>query len=82
MNLCGVRSGKRTVGLSCSPVVGVVPMISFLMKTTKKGNRKFWYLSETDTFCTIAVFSLYGEYVVRFFLPNGVFLPCDHGLDF
>ena len=25
--------------------------------------------------------SLYGEYVVRSFLPNGVFLPCDHGLD-
>ena len=34
-------------------------------------------------FCTIAAFSLYGEYVVRPFLPNnGVFLPCDHGLDF
>ena len=34
------------------------------------------------TFCAIAVFSLYGEYVVRSFLPNGVFLPCDHRLDF
>ena len=33
-------------------------------------------------FCTIAAFSLYGEYVVRSFLPNGVSLPCDHGLDF
>ena len=33
-------------------------------------------------FCTISVFSLYGEYVVRSFLPVGVFLPCDHGLDF
>ena len=34
-------------------------------------------------FCTIvASFSLYGDYVVRFPLPNGVFLPCDHGLDF
>ena len=33
-------------------------------------------------FCTIAIFSLYGEYVVRSFLPDGVFLPCDHGLDF
>ena len=34
-------------------------------------------------FCTIADFSLNGEYVVRSFLPNnGVFLPCDHGLDF
>ena len=33
-------------------------------------------------FCTIAAFSLYGEYVVRSFLPNDVFLPCDHGLDF
>ena len=28
------------------------------------------------------VLSLYGEYVVaRFLLPDGVFLPCDHGLD-
>ena len=33
-------------------------------------------------FWTIAVFSLYGEYVGRFFLPDGVFLPFDHGLDF
>ena len=34
-------------------------------------------------FWTTAVFSLYGEYVVRSFLPNnGVFLPCNHGLDF
>ena len=33
-------------------------------------------------FCTISAFSLYGEYVVRSFLPNSVFLPCDHGLDF
>ena len=27
-------------------------------------------------------FSLCREYVVRSFLPDGVFLPCDHGLDF
>ena len=33
-------------------------------------------------FCTIAVFSLYGEYIVRSFLPDGLFLTCDHGLDF
>ena len=33
-------------------------------------------------FCIIAVSSSYGEYVVRFFLPDGVFLPCDHELDF
>ena len=33
-------------------------------------------------FCTIAVFSLTGEYIARSFLPDGVFLPCDHGLDF
>ena len=34
--------------------------------------------------CTIiiTVLSLHGEYVVRFFLPDGVFLPFDHGLDF
>ena len=29
-----------------------------------------------------SAFSLYGEYGVRSFLPDGVFLPCDHGLDF
>ena len=34
----------------------------------------------SEYFCTIAVFSSYGEYVVPFFsLPAGVFLPCDHG---
>ena len=34
-------------------------------------------------FCTIAVFSLFGKYVVvRSFLPDGVSLPCHHGLDF
>ena len=27
-------------------------------------------------------FSLYGEYIVRFSLPESIFLPCDHGLDF
>ena len=32
-------------------------------------------------FCTIDV-SLYGKYVVRSFLPDGVFLRCDHGLFF
>ena len=31
--------------------------------------------------CTLAVFSLYREYVVRFCLPDGNFLPCDKGLD-
>ena len=38
-----------------------------------------------EYFRTIAVFSLYGEYVVptlvRFSLPDGVFLSCDHRLD-
>ena len=33
-------------------------------------------------FCTISAFSLYGKYVVRSFLPKGISLPCDHGLDF
>ena len=42
----------------------------------------FWRCCFSEYFCIIAVFSLYGEYVVRSFLPNGVFLPCDHGLDF
>ena len=32
-------------------------------------------------FCTIAVSSLYGEYVVRF-SSGRFFRPCDHGLDF
>ena len=33
-------------------------------------------------FCIISAFYLYGEYVARSFLPSGVFLLCDHGLDF
>ena len=36
----------------------------------------------SEYFYTITVLSFYGEYVVRFSLPGGVFLPCDHGLDF
>ena len=33
-------------------------------------------------FCCFGDVSLYREYVVRFFLPGGLSLPCDHGLDF
>ena len=48
--------------------------------------RVFFFFYEMSLFpsifCTISAFSLYGEYVVRSFLPDGVFLPCDHGLDF
>ena len=33
-------------------------------------------------FCIIAASFSIGDYVVRSFLPNGVFLPCEHGLDF
>ena len=33
-------------------------------------------------FCTFTIFSLYRDYIVHFFLPDSVFLPCDHGLDF
>ena len=36
----------------------------------------------SSIFCTISAFFMYGEYVVRSFLPNDVFLPCDHGLGF
>ena len=35
----------------------------------------------SEYFCTIAVLSLDGEYVVRPPLPDGVFLPCDNGLN-
>ena len=45
----------------------------------------FFYLEMSlfpSIFCTIAVFSLYEKSVVRSFLPDGVFLPCGHGLDF
>ena len=35
-----------------------------------------------EYFCTISVLFLNGEYDVRFLLPGGAFLPCDHGLDF
>ena len=33
-------------------------------------------------FLRVFFVTLYAEYVVRAFLPDGVFLPCDHGLDF
>ena len=33
-------------------------------------------------FCSNAVFSLHGEYAVRVFLPDGVFQPSGHGLNF
>ena len=50
------------------------------------GFLSFFYSLEVSLFpsifCTITVFSWYGKYVVRFFLPDGVFLPCKHGLDF
>ena len=44
----------------------------------------FFVYLEMSLFPTIfSAFSLYGEYVVRSFLPDGVFfLSCDHGLDF
>ena len=45
------------------------------------GDRRFF----PSISCTIAAFSLNGEYVVRSFFPCGlccVFLPCDHGLVF
>ena len=32
----------------------------------------------SDYFCTITFWSLYGEYVVRFFFSDDVFLPCEH----
>ena len=32
--------------------------------------------------CRFLFVLLYGEDVVRFSLPNSVFLPCDHGLEF
>ena len=34
------------------------------------------------TISAFSYFSLYGEYVVRSFLPNGVSLPCGHRLFF
>ena len=46
----------------------------------------FFYLFGDVAFyeysCTIATYCLYEEDVVRFHLPDSVFLPCDHGLDF
>ena len=34
-----------------------------------------------EYFVPLSFLSLYGEYVVRFSLPGGVLIPCDHGLD-
>ena len=35
-----------------------------------------------EFFYTTTVFSLYGEYVARFPLPDSIFPPCDNGLGF
>ena len=53
---------------------------SFDMQAPRQPHVFFFFFP--STVCTTSAFSLYGEYVVRSFLPNGVFLPCDHGLDF
>ena len=46
---------------------------------------RFYFFQDvafSEYFCAITVISLYGEYAVRFSLPDGVFLSCDHRLDF
>ena len=42
----------------------------------------FENVSFSECFCTNYRFLLFGEYVVGFALPGGVFLPCDHRLEF
>ena len=55
------------------------PLLFFVFVSVFLGNVTF-----SIFFGTITVYSLYGEYryVIRFPLPDGVFLPCNHGLDF
>ena len=55
---------------TATPLYFIFPLVSLQM------------LLFPSIFCAIAVFSLYGEYVVRFLFPGSVFLPCDHVLDF
>ena len=43
---------------------------------------KYVDLFDRDDTAVPLSFSLHGEYVVRFLLPDDVFLPRDHGLDF
>ena len=59
--------------------------------TATRVSFSFSFSLEISLFSSIFVPSLpfsllycmeYGEYAVRPFLPDGVFLPCDHGLDF
>ena len=47
----------------------------------------FGGVSFSEYLCTIIplfpfFLVLYGEYVARFPIPDGVFLPCDHGPEF
>ena len=44
--------------------------------------RSYGDVAFSERSCTIAIFSLYGEYVARFPLPTGVLVPCDHTLEF
>ena len=58
-----------------------LPLSAFFFVSVFSFFRFFGDVAFTAYFCTITVFSLYGEDAVSSFLPDGVFLPCDHGLD-
>ena len=82
---CDIRSKERTVR-----EVGIEPSSNPIIVCVFFRFRFFLFFVSLEMllfpeyFCTVDVLSLYGEYyvLVRFFLPDGVSLPCDHGLEF
>ena len=64
---------------ACAPIAPISYLITFCVLYFF--SFFFGDVSFPEYFCTITVLSLYGEDVVRFPFPDGVFLPCDHGLD-
>ena len=76
------REKKKKKSLAAPPPP---PRAARSEKKKKKNTRRIHSLGAMQVGVTQAGGlgpSLYGEYVIRSFLPNGVFLPCDHVLDF
>ena len=76
-NACAPTATRSYLTTVCCVLFVYVPFFSYFFLLF----RFFGDVAFSGYFCTTIVLSC-TEYVVRFPLPDGVFLPCDHGLDF
>ena len=71
--------------LRCRLIITILPVVGKDLPISPRFTPCDFFIAMqvlfTSFFCTITVFSLYRGRRT-FFLPDGVFLPCDHGLDF